>query len=174
MQFWVTEFSWDSKPPDPRALPASLHARWTSEALYRMWQNGVSVVAWFRIQDDPLRETPYQSGFWTETGAQKRSLTAFRFPVVGFKRKTGVYVWGRTPTSRGARVLVELKVGSRWRRLGTIRAAGSGIFTKTFRTPYRQGAVRARAVGEISLPFSLAFVGNRYVNPFGCGGGIPC
>ena len=36
--FWVTEFSYDSNPRDPKGLPPALHARWTSEALYRMWQ----------------------------------------------------------------------------------------------------------------------------------------
>ena len=174
VQFWVTEFSWDTKPPDPRAVPAAVHARWTSEALYRMWQLGITVVVWFRIQDDPLSVSQYQSGFFTVAGARKRSLTAFRFPVVAFPRSTGVYVWGRTPTSRGASVVVEIKAGSRWRRLGTVRAGGSGIFQKTFRTPYRKGTVRARAVREVSLPFSLTPVRDRYVNPFGCGGVIRC
>ena len=174
LQFWVTEFSWDTSPPDPRAVGMALHARWTAEALYRMWQNGVSLVTWFRIQDDSLAATPYQSGFYTVAGARKRSFTAFRFPLVAFTKSNGVYVWGRTPTSRSASVVVEIKSGRRWRRLGTVRAPGSGVFQKTFRTPYRKGSVRARAVGEVSLPFSLTPVRNRYVNPFGCGGGIPC
>ena len=174
MQFWVTEFGWDSKPPDPKALPAALHARWTSEALYRMWQNNVVVVTWFKLEDDPMSVSPYQSGFFQTNGARKRSFTAFRFPVVALKRSNGVYVWGRTPTSRAASVVVDIKVGRRWRRLGTLRAGSSGIFQKTFRTPYRKGSVRARAVRETSLPFSLAYVKDRYVNPFGCGGGIAC
>src|SRR5207248_10179685 len=42
-QFWVTEFSWDSDPPDPKAVPAQLEARWVAEALYRMWQSRISV-----------------------------------------------------------------------------------------------------------------------------------
>ena len=172
--FWVTEFSWDSSPPDPRGLPAWLHARWTSEALYRMWRNGVSVVTWFRIQDDPLRATPYQSGFYRTNGAAKLSLRAFRFPTVAFAERSGVRVWGRTPTTRGGTVVLELKVGSAWRRVGTVRANGSGIFQRTLRTPYRHGAVRARFAREFSLPFSLTPVANRYVNPFGCGGGIRC
>ena len=35
------EFGWDTKPPDPEALPMWLHARWTAEALYRMWSAGI-------------------------------------------------------------------------------------------------------------------------------------
>ena len=33
---WVTEFSWDTNPPDPKAVPERLQARWVSEGLYRM------------------------------------------------------------------------------------------------------------------------------------------
>src|SRR3954451_12035937 len=39
--FWVTEFSWDSKPPDPGGLAWGILARWTSEAMYRCWLAGV-------------------------------------------------------------------------------------------------------------------------------------
>ena len=39
--FWVTEFAWDTRPPDPNPLaaPIDLQARWTSEALYRSWKS---------------------------------------------------------------------------------------------------------------------------------------
>lgn len=172
--FWVTEFSWDSNPPDRRALPSVLHSRWVSEALYRMWQNGVSVVTWFRIQDDPISRTPYQSGFYMTNGARKRSFTAFRFPVVAFTQRRGIYVWGRTPAGVPGRIVVEIKIGRRWRQLGRLNTNRYGIFRKTYRTPVRRGYVRARLGGERSLPFSLTRVADRYVNPFGCGGGIPC
>ncbi len=173
--FWVTEFSWDSKPPDPAAIPTALHQRWVSEALYRMWKNGVSVVTWFRIADDPLSFSPYQSGFFTFGGKRKPSLEAFRFPVVALRQRRGILVWGRTPTSKGAKVIVEIKTGTRWRRLGsTLSANKYGIFTRTYRVPYTKGYVRARAVGETSIPFSLKYVKDRYVNPFGCGGAIGC
>jgi hypothetical protein len=172
--FWVTEFSWDTKPPDPRALAASLHARWTAEALYRMWKTGVGVVVWFRIQDDPMSVSPFQSGFYTEAGAPKRSLKAFRFPLVAFARRGGVYVWGQTPPEAAGSVVVELRSGGNWRRLGTIRAGGGSVFSRLYRTPIRRGYVRARFGASVSLPFSLTPVRDRYVNPFGCGGGIRC
>ncbi len=177
--FWVTEFSWDSDPPDPKALPASLHARWVSEALYRMWKHGVSVVTWWRIQDDPLtgpNGTPYQSGFYTVSGKAKRSLTAFRFPVVALRRSGRIFVWGRTPAGRRGTVVVELKTGRTWRRLGTLATTSYGIFTRSYTSSATRGYVRARLAGTrtASLPFSLTYAKDRYVNPFGCGGGIPC
>jgi hypothetical protein len=171
--FWVTEFAWDSSPPDPRAVPAWLHARWVSEALYRMWRSGVSVVTWYRIQDDRLRASPYQSGFYTVSGRRKRSLTAFRFPTVAFATRAGVFVWGRTPAGQPGRVALEITSGTGWRRLGTRRTA-SGMFSATYRTPIRRGYVRARFGRAASVPFSLTRPPDRSVNPFGCGGWVRC
>ena len=67
VRFWVTEFSWDSQPGDPKGVPARLHARWVSEGLFRMWQSGVSLVVWFNLRDDPFAiggPTFCQCGFW--------------------------------------------------------------------------------------------------------------
>jgi hypothetical protein len=172
--FWVTEFSWDSNPPDPRGVNSWLHARWVAEALFRMWSNGVSVVTWFRIQDDPLSSSPYQSGFYRTDGRAKASLKAFRFPVVAFRKRGGIYVWGRTPAGESGRIGIEIKLGRRWRPLGSLNTDRWGIFRRTYRTPVRRGYVRARFGAERSLPFSLTPVADRYVNPFGCGGAIPC
>jgi hypothetical protein len=171
---WATELGWDTRPPDPRGVPARLHARWVSEALYRLWQNRFTLVTWWRVLDDPLPQGRYQSGLYTAGGAPKLSLTAFRFPVVAFRRARGVYVWGRTPTSRAGRVVLELRAGSGWRRLGVTRANGHGVFTRMFGTRTRRGFLRARFGGERSVPFSLARVPNRVVDPMGCGGGTAC
>jgi hypothetical protein len=172
--FWVTEFSWDSNPPDRRALPSVLHARWTSEALYRMWLNGVSLVTWFRVEDDPISASPYQSGFYTVSGVRKRSFTAFRFPFVAFTKRRGTFIWGRTPAGVPGRLVIEIKAGRRWRQLARVNSDRWGIFRRTYRTRPRRGYLRARLGSEKSLPFSLTPVADRYVNPFGCGGAIPC
>jgi hypothetical protein len=164
---WATELGWDSNPPDPRALPTALHARWTSEALYRLWQNGFSVATWWRIQDDPVASSRYQSGFYTVAGQAKPSLRAFRFPVVALRRGRGVYVWGRTPTSRSGRVVLQLRRGTGWRNIGAVRANRYGIFTRTLRISAGTGHIRARFRGETSLGFSLKPVRDRYVDPFG-------
>jgi len=176
VQFWVTEFSWDTKPPDRHryALPMGLHARWTAEALYRMWKQGVSVVIWFKVRDNPFRTSPYQSGFYTARGARKRSLRAFRFPTVAFRQPGRIRIWGRTPTSTPGKVVIQIRIGKRWRNLTRLRANGNGIFQGSVKTPYRSGLIRARHRTETSLGFSLTPVPNRYVNPFGCGGGLPC
>jgi hypothetical protein len=174
VEFWVTEFSWDTAPPDPDALGVSLHRRWVSEALYRMWANGVSLVTWWRIKDDPLELTPYQSGFYTVDDTVKPSLEAFRFPTVALTQKKGILVWGRTPTSTSEKVIVEIKTGTVWKKLATLQSNSKGIFTKTFKVPYRKGYVRALSGGATSVPFGLKYAKDRFVNPFGCGGELAC
>ena len=84
-QFWVTEFSWDTNPPDPKGVPSALHARWVAEALYRVWQAGANALIWWRLQDDPIRKSPYQSGFFTARGTAEAvdtgvSLSVRRIP----------------------------------------------------------------------------------------------
>jgi hypothetical protein len=182
---WVTEFAWDTKRPDPRGVPLALHARWTSEALYRMWRSGVSLVTWFLLEDDPLRQTPYQSGllFFSRRGVDravpKPAHRAFRFPVVAFRRGGGAYVWGRTPSGMAGTVVIERRGRSGWTRIRTVRTDDVGIFSVTV-AARGADAVRARftRTGERSVPFSLRrprpFRISAPYGPFGCGGTIRC
>ena len=169
--FWVTEFSWDSRPPDPKAVPEPLLRRWVAEALYRMWQSGVSLVTWFTLRDQPLARSFYQSGLYYRADdlaadRPKDHLTAFRFPVVAFREKTGVLVWGRTPAGKSGQVVVEQRSGRAWKRLGVLRTNRFGMFQTRYRTPL-PGDVRARFTRHVSLPFSLKKVPDRFFNPFG-------
>jgi hypothetical protein len=172
--FWVTEFSWDSNPPDPAGVPAALEGRWVAEALYRMWSAGVSLVTWFTIRDHPVGTSPYQSGLYFAGPAAARdrpkpALTAFRFPFVAFRHSRNVSVWGRTPSSAAARVTVEQRGASGWRRVATLRADRAGIFSAELRLSGK-GPLRARASSRqttTSLPFSLATPPDRVYQPFG-------
>jgi hypothetical protein len=178
-RFWVTEFSWDTSPPDPGGVPARLHARWTAEALYRMWTHGVSLVTWFLLRDQPFASSPYQSGLYYRGATLQRdrpkpALQAFRFPFVAFPQHAQgrVHVWGRTPAGRRARVLVEQQFQGGWKRLGIVQANANGVFQARFAT-HRTGFVRARTVdrAERAVPFSLARVPDRTFRPFGAGQG---
>jgi hypothetical protein len=163
---WVTEFSWDSNGPDPLGVPTKLLERWVPQALYEMWRNGVSLVTWFQLQDEPLATSFYQSGLFYRDGRKKPYLEGFRFPLVAFPRANGIYVWGRTPGGKSSSVIVEQRSSTAWRRIGRLQARSSGVFTGTLRAPVT-GWVRARAVGETTLPFSLQSVADRFFNPFG-------
>ncbi len=136
VRMWVTEFSWDTRPPDLNALvvPVKLHARWVSEALYQMWRSDVTLATWFQLRDDPYPTDFAQSGLYFRGGdsltrdAPKPALAAFRFPFVAYRARGGVDVWGRTSAGRAAYVLVEENAGDGWRRLAKLRADRYGIF----------------------------------------------
>ena len=178
VRFWVTEFSWDSNPPDPKGVPIDLHARWVAEGLYRMWRSGVSLVTWFQLRDDDAKGRPHNQVF--ESGLYefcagglgcdkpKLSFQAFRFPFVAFRSGSHARVWGRTPGGGAGRVVVEQLVGRRWRAVAAYRARGGGIFQGKPRRRGR-GPLRARLAksGEQSLSFSLVRPPDRPVNPFG-------
>jgi Cellulase (glycosyl hydrolase family 5) len=181
VEFWVTEFAWDSKPADPAGVPVALHARWVSEALYRMWKAGVSLVTWYRLRDEPLVSTPYQCGLWFGGRADlmadrpKPSLQAFRFPFVAFGGKSGASVWGRLPHGTPGTVAIERRGSSGWTRFATVQTDEDGIFQRRFAGP-TTGPMRARLLTrtEASIAFSLRVPKDLRVNPFGCGGGVPC
>jgi hypothetical protein len=173
VQFWVTEFSWDTKPPDPAGVPAALEGRWVAEALYRMWRAGVSLVVWFTLRDQPPHESAYQSGLYfggarLANDRPKPALTAFRFPFVAFRRGKTVSVWGRTPTSSPGTVVVEQSGSRGWHRVALLSANGIGIFSGELRTS-RRGRLRARLLGPggTSLPFSLVRPPDHVYQPFG-------
>ena len=172
VDFWVTEFSWDSNPPDTYAVPTRLHVRWVAEALYRMWRNGVSLVTWLQLRDNPLdyyeQSGLYYRGPTIRGDRPKPALQAFRFPLVAFPQGGRVLVWGRTPAGRRARVLVEQSFPGGWKQLGTVSTDRYGIFQRRFRSSPR-GLVRARTLdrGERAVPFSLTRVRDRFYNPFG-------
>jgi hypothetical protein len=167
VRFWVTEFAWDTNPPDPNGVPERLHARWVAEAMYRMWDQGVSLVTWFLLRDQA--DSPFQSGLYfrgsagVESDRPKLALSAFRFPFVAFREpKTGsVRYWGRSPYG-GAAVIVEQRTRS-WRTTTRTRSNRHGIFSGRFRSTAKTGFVRARLVDreEASVPFSLVVPPDR-------------
>jgi hypothetical protein len=172
-RFWVTEFSWDTNPPDPLALPIRLQARWTAEALYRMWSAGVDLVTWNALRDGRYPEDPVQSGLWFRGATlvadrPKPTLAAFRFPFVAYRRRGGIFVWGRTPWGKAGPVRVEATGGEGWRLLTTLRGNRYGIFSRLVPTSSRPRFLRARlSSGATTLSFSLREPPDRQVRPFG-------
>jgi hypothetical protein len=198
--FWITEFSWDSKPIDPKAVPKDLHARWTAEALYRTWKFGIGVLLWGQLRDYEITQDSffgqYQSGLYycdstptlkddcpayqpPDTNTEKPSLRAFRFPFVAYAGGGKIKIWGRTPDSASRQVTIQKKTSSGWTqwKKPPFTAGSGGIFAKTYTSSMKKGQLRAIVVGpssDESVGFSLTRPKDLSVNPFGCGGGIPC
>jgi hypothetical protein len=172
IRFWVTEFGWDSNKPDPCAAPTALLKRWVPEALYRIWTNGVEHVSWFRLMDDPLTVTIFQSGLYFTAATIARAkpkpyFEGFRFPFVALRRGAGVYAWARTPRGRAARVTIEQTFSGGWKVLKRLRTDRYGIVQTSL--PVKPvGQFRAvLASGERSLAFSMRVPRDHFYNPFG-------
>jgi hypothetical protein len=164
--FWVTEFGWDTNPPDPAGAPLRLQARWVSEALYRMWSAGVTVASWFLLRDGVGDSRRFQDGFYfactsnpsdVRCDTPKLSLVSFRFPFVAFKSGHRLRLWARTPGGVPAKLVVERHRRGKWRRFFSIKTDRYGIFLRVLRSKQRRGSFRARIAGTatVSLPFSL-------------------
>jgi hypothetical protein len=166
VQFWVTEFGWDTNPPDPKGVPVRLQARWISEAFFRMYRAGVSVASWFQMRDGFGDGARFADGLYTicpdqpqnpACGSTKVSFDSFRFPFVAFRQsRKRVLIWGRTPWSLPGSVVVEQSRGGKFKRVLSLHSDRYGIFERTLKAR-RGGSFRARlADGSIqSLPFSL-------------------
>ncbi len=172
--FWVTEFSWDSSPPDPKAVPMATLQQWIPRALYVMWQNGITHVTWFTIRDDRMATSPFQSGLYFNGGAiakdrPKPLLANFRFPVVVIPGSAGFGIWGRTPGGVPARILVQTTSSRGWRTFGSLTTDRFGIFRGNFADISLGTYVRAviAKTGDASGRVQSAPIGDQFYNPFG-------
>ena len=175
VQFWVTEFGWDSNPPRPHAAPMALAARWTAESLYQAWRSGVSLLTWFGLQDRQS-PSPYQSGLYFHSSSladarPKPVLTAFKFPFVAYLRNKTVNIWGRVATSDTELVTIQLRHGKSgsWRTVAHVLSNPYGIF-KASLTPKaaKKDWLRASAAGSgNSLAFSLLVPHAPHIGPWG-------
>jgi hypothetical protein len=176
VQFWVTEFGWDTSPPRPHAAPLGLASRWAAESLHQMWLSGVSLVTWFLIQDFPS-PSQYQSGLYFEsssldTARPKPVLTAFRFPFVAYLgKKHRVSVWGRNATSDEQVATIQLRHGRRgkWRSVALVASNANGIFRANLKLKAsKRDWLRATALGSgNSLAFSLKRPKYPNIGPWG-------
>jgi hypothetical protein len=176
---WITEFSYDSKPPDPGGLAMKIETQWVAEALYQAWLNRVSTFMWYSLDDEAPNSLPFsislQSGlyFWAADVAQevpKEAMYAYRFPFVALRARKGLTFWGRTPTSGRGKVSLEARRGGKWRRLKVVRANSVGIFRGFVKSGYgrsRKGAVRATYAGEHSPGFPMRRARDFPQPPFG-------
>ena len=176
---WITEFSWDSRPPDPGGLPMRIEERWVPEAMYRAWRAGISHFFWYQLRDDPIApDVPasesIQSGLFFRGATladdkPKPYLQGFYFPFVAYPGKR-LRFWGVAPGHQRVPVVLQVRKRGRWRRVATLRASKQGIFQGSLEISYgrnEHGWVRARAEGQASLPFGMKPIHDFHQPPFG-------
>ena len=180
-QLWVTEFSWDSKAPDPGGVPWALQTRWVAQAMYLMYKANVSTMLWFGLRDQPKGANwsyTFQSGLYLRGATiakdrPKQVLKAFRFPFYAqLAGKSGISFWGRTPNSKTATVDLFGRRGARggFTRIGSAKANANGIFTGLIRKRgfTARGSVYAKVRGgQTAVAFGLWKTKDIYQPPFG-------
>jgi hypothetical protein len=154
---WVTEVGYNTKPPNPLGVPLAEDALWLEQTLELLWQQGVGVITWNTIVDqppDPSYYTTSQSGVFFLNGRPKAPvLQAFRFPLVATRSgPRTVQVWGRTPTA--GKVEIDRSQGSHWTAVRTLQAGAHATFVTTVAA---RGGVsfRARLGDQQSLVWHL-------------------
>jgi hypothetical protein len=149
-QLWVTEFGYDSNPPNPNGVPANTQARWLEEAFYVFWRQGADSVLWYLLRDQAGHDynVSFFSGVYFYNGKKKVSFQAYRFPFVVMPAGKAANVWGIAPT--GGRVSVQIKTGHGFRTLFKLSAKAGGVFTRTI-SGSLHGTFRAKVGRQTSL-----------------------
>jgi hypothetical protein len=151
---WVTEFWWESNPPDARyGFPVHRQARWLEEALYMFWRERISVAIDLQVRDgrDDHTRGSYQTGVFYLDGERKPSFRALRFPFVAHRRSArAVGIWGRSP--RAGQLRIQRRDGRRWRTVKKLQVASGEVFTTHLQLG---GAARLR--GRVGHERSMAW-----------------
>jgi hypothetical protein len=149
-QLWVTEFGYESRPPNPKAVSLAIQARWTAQVLYIFWTEGVSTAVWYQIRDPTatFSSIDYYTGLYFFNGRPKPAAEAFRFPFVVLPAGRKVRAWGISP--RSGRLTVQYQRGRSWRTLFRVRVGAGGTFVRNI-SPRLHGKFRAVVGGESSV-----------------------
>jgi hypothetical protein len=157
---WVTEFWWDSKPPNPVGAPLQTQARWIEQSLYLFWKAGASTAINFQIEDSNTRpnvHAGFQAGVYFADGRPKPSLTAFRFPFVTERvNRSKLRAWGKSPEA--GKLKIQRRQGSRWVTVRSLSVSKGGTFQATLRLSGKQ-QLRATVGASQSLVWKQAAAG---------------
>jgi hypothetical protein len=127
---WVTEFWWDSNPPNSVGAPLDVQARWVEQTLFLFWKAGASAAINFQIGDTtdrPDAHAGFQSGVFFGDGRPKPSLTAFRFPFVTERiNERKVRAWGKA--AEGGTLRIQRRQGAAWVTIKTLQVGKGAVF----------------------------------------------
>ena len=135
---WLTEYGYQTNPPDFFGVAPTLQASYIGEAAMRAYQlSGVSLLIQYLLKDEPQLDR-FQTGLFTVHGTPKPAYSAFRFPLAQVSRRgTRTALWGQIRPGEGLRTYrLEVSNGSRWRWVGPNRHTNSaGAFAATLTAP---------------------------------------
>ncbi|MGH2840709.1 MAG: hypothetical protein ACRDKY_07790 [Solirubrobacteraceae bacterium] len=177
LPIFITEFGYESNPPDPRnGIPLLKQAEYNQLGDFLAYNNPrVRANTQFLLRDSaPLKKYKrnsrqywftYQSGLFTNKDKNKPAVFAYLVPFVAYRKGPAIAFWGqlrfRPNTSKDVTVIQwRASPSAAWRQLGPARPTSVlGFFTSTAAPPAPNAEYRAvwvnPATGKItasSLP----------------------
>jgi hypothetical protein len=135
---WLTEYGYQTNPPDAFGVSPNSQAQFVSESALRAYQlPGVTMLIQFLVRDEPDLAR-FQSGLFTVHGVAKPAYHAFRFPLAQVTRSgSRTSLWGQIRPGTGARPYrLQVRTGNSWRWLGPVqRTNGTGFISRTVTVP---------------------------------------
>jgi hypothetical protein len=133
-RIWLTEYGYQTRPPDPYGVSLADQARFVGEAAHRAYiAPKVDMLIHYLYRDEPDLAR-WQSGLETVTGKIKPARAASILPLaLVVRRGTRTTLWGQVrPGSGPQRYAIEMREGAVWRRVGGLRTTSArGYFTVT-------------------------------------------
>lgn len=162
---FLTEFGYQTKPPDPQGVTLGQQAAYDNEAEYRAYKDrNVRTLSQFLLVDDgpvpgkdPFGST-FQTGLLTADRKPKPSYAAYAMAIYLPNRRVSatsrrLTIWGKprvAPKGKTVRVTVEFRdaQGKKYRRLGSLRTHGPAN--------YLLGTVKVVGGGAVRLAWKDA------------------
>jgi hypothetical protein len=103
-RIWLTEYGYETNPPDPNGVSWAAQARYVAEAAERAAAApNVDLLVQFMLQDE-ARPNGWQSGLISSTGMFKPAFNSFMLPIaVAGRVKTRATIWGQVRPGFGPR-----------------------------------------------------------------------
>jgi hypothetical protein len=154
---YLTQFGYETNPPDPLGVTFARQAEYLDQAEYVAWRNGsVRTLAQFLLVDSgPPYAATFQSALKTRKGERKPAYDAYALPVwlpsPKVRKGRALDVWGlvrAAPEGRHVPVSIQVRAaaGHPWQRVATRTTTGIRGYLST--------SVHVRRSGELRLAWN--------------------
>lgn len=164
LPLWLTEYGYDSDPPDPRGVSETTRSRYAGQALFLAWRSReVRSFPQFLLEDTPALGD-FQTGLFTARGRPKPgAVRAFTMPFTATAVRTlqgrgAVVAFGKVRPGRTAQGVVlqrRATTRGRWRQVACLATDGQGIYSAVL-PEVGQGEYRAVWIGPSGRLASVA------------------
>jgi hypothetical protein len=138
-RIWLTEYGYNTKPPNPAGVSWNQQAEYLAEAAWRARSTPyVDMLVQFMLEDEPGKNG-WTTGLMSSTGLLKPSFNSFMMPIVQTARTgTRTTIWGQIrPGARRRLYQLQRLLPSGWTPVGGASAVtdATGSYTRVVNAP---------------------------------------